>query len=56
MIDIPLQAWLDNDYSSLDILKVKYHANAENENPLKNLKKIEYVGQRLMYPIIEEEK
>ncbi len=33
-------------------VKVEYHAN---ENPLKILKKIAYVGQRLMYPIIKRE-
>ncbi len=33
-------------------LKVEYHAN---ENPLKILKKIGYVGQRLMHPIIKKQ-
>ncbi len=32
-------------------LKVEYHAN---ENPLNNSEKIAYVGQRLMYPIINK--
>ncbi len=35
------------------IIKVEYHAN---ENPLKNVKKIAYVGQRLMYPVIKKKK
>ncbi len=34
-------------------IKVKYHAN---ENPLNILKKIAYVGQKLMYPIIKKQK
>ncbi len=33
--------------------KVKYHPN---ENPLQNSEKITYVSQRLMYPIINNNK
>ncbi len=38
------------DFQVNVIIKVEYHAN---ENPLKKLEKIGYVGQRLMYPIIK---
>ncbi len=47
--------WKSNPYTSYIIkcwpFKVEYHAN---ENPLKNAKKIAYVGQRVVYPIIKK--
>ncbi len=33
------------------IFKVEYHGN---ENPLKKSEKIAYVGQRVMYPTIQQ--
>ncbi len=39
------------DFFNFFFIKVEYHAN---ENPSKHSKKIAYVGQRLMYPIIKK--
>ncbi len=37
--------------ANLKLIKVENHAN---ENPLKYSEKIEYVGHRLLYPIIKK--
>ncbi len=42
---------LNSEHYLFHRVKVEYHAN---ENPLNNSEKIEYVGQRLMYPIIKK--
>ncbi len=42
-------------YLAMSPFKVEYHTDAEYENPLKNSEKIACVGQRVLYPIMEEE-
>ncbi len=38
------------------VIKVECHANAKYENPYQNSEKIACIGQRLIYPIMEEKK
>ncbi len=37
------------------LIKVEYHVNAKYENPYQN-SETNIIGQRLMYPIMEEKK